>query len=122
VRKLRYVIIIKSEQIVLLLKALRTTIGRKLLIIWDRLQAHRCQIVREYVEGEYGATALEYWPSYAPDLKLVECICRHLKSHAMPNFRARDLEHLCRHDSSRLHSMQRRATLVTTFWKQAELF
>lgn len=32
------------------LKALLTTIGRTLLIVWDRLQAYRFRIVREYVE------------------------------------------------------------------------
>jgi len=40
----------------------------------------------------------------------------------MPNFCAKDLTHLKQHASSRLRSMQRRCTLVTAFWKQAELF
>jgi hypothetical protein len=40
----------------------------------------------------------------------------------MPNFCARDLAHLGRHASSRLRSLQRRATIVTAFWKQVELF
>jgi len=112
---------IKSAQIVEFLKALRTTIGRRLLIVWDRLQAHRSRIVREYVERD-GGIALEYLPPYAPDLNPVECIWGYLKSHAMPNFCARDLQHLGRHASSRLRSMQRRNTLVAAFWKQAELF
>ena len=113
---------IKSAQIVQFLKALRATIGRRLLIIWDRLQAHRSRLVRAYVEEQRGAIALEYLPPYAPELNPVECIWGYLKSHAMPNFCARDLAHLGRHASARLRSMQRRATLVTAFWKQAELF
>jgi len=113
---------IKSPQIVQFLKALQATIGRKLLIIWDRLQAHRSRIVREHVEQQRGKIALEYLPPYAPDLNPVECIWGYLKSHAMPNFCARDLAHLGRQASSRLRSMQRRVTLVTAFWKQVELF
>jgi len=34
---------IKSPQIVEFLKALQATIGKKLLIIWDGLRAHRSQ-------------------------------------------------------------------------------
>jgi transposase len=113
---------IKSPQIVEFLKALLATIGQKVLIIWDRLQAHRSILVREYVEQQRGKIALEYLPAYAPELNPVECIWGYLKSHAMPNFCARDLTHLKRHASSHLRSMQRRSTLVSAFWKQAELF
>jgi len=64
---------IKSAQIVQFLKALSATIGRRLLIVWDRLQAHRSRLVRDYVEQQRGAIALEYLPPYAPDLNPVEC-------------------------------------------------
>jgi hypothetical protein len=40
----------------------------------------------------------------------------------MPNFCARDLADLKHRASHSLRSMQRRATLVTAFWQQAELF
>jgi transposase len=113
---------IKSPQIVEFLKVLQKTIGRKLLIIGERLQAHRSRIVHQHVEQQRGKIALEYLPPYAPDSNPVECIWGYLKSHAMPNFCARDLTHLGRHASSHLRSMQRRATLVTAYWKQAELF
>ena len=48
--------------------ALLATIGRKVLIIWDRLQAHRSILVREYVEQQRGKIALEYLPAHAPEL------------------------------------------------------
>ena len=65
---------IKSPQIVQFLKALQATIGRKLLIIWDRFQAHRSRLVREHVGQQRGKLVLEYLPPYAPDLNPVECI------------------------------------------------
>ena len=113
---------IKSPQIVEFLKALSVTIGKKMLLIWDRLQAHRSILVREYIDAQRGAIALEFLPAYAPELNPVECIRGYLKSQAMPNFCARDLAHLKQLASSRLRSMQRRSNLITAFWKQAELF
>jgi transposase len=77
---------IKSPQIVQFLKALQATIGKKLLIVWDRLQAHRSRLVKEYVEGLNGRIALEHLPAYAPELNPVEYIWGYLKHHAMPNY------------------------------------
>jgi transposase len=113
---------IKSPQVVEFLKALQRTIGKKLLIVWDRLQAHRSRLVKEYLDTLNGRIALEYLPAYAPELNPVEYIWGYLKHHAMPNFCARDLGHLQHRASRHLRSMQRRATLVTAFWQQAELF
>ncbi|HWG71648.1 MAG TPA: IS630 family transposase [Steroidobacteraceae bacterium] len=113
---------IKSPQIVQFLKALQATIGKKLLIVWDRLQAHRSRLVKEYLEGLDGRIALEHLPAYAPELNPVEYIWGYLKHHAMPNYCARDLTDLRQRASRNLRSMQRRGTLVTAFWKQAELF
>jgi hypothetical protein len=42
---------IKSPQIVEFLKALQATIGKKLLIIWDRLQAHRSLVTFPRLAG-----------------------------------------------------------------------
>ena len=40
---------IEAGQIVVFLRALSATIGRKLLIIWNRLQAHRSKLVKKFV-------------------------------------------------------------------------
>jgi len=74
---------IRTPQVLEFLKALQATIDRKLLIIWDRLQAHRSKLVRQHVEEQRGALALEYLPAYAPELNPVECIWGYLKHHAM---------------------------------------
>ena len=113
---------IKAPQIVEFLRALKVSIGRKLLIVWDGLRAHRSRLVHQYVASQRGAIALEFLPPYAPELNPVEHIWGYLKTHAMPNFCAKDLAHLKRQAGSRLRSMQRRPTLVGAFWRQAELF
>lgn len=113
---------IKSEQIVEFLDALRRQIGRRLLIVWDGLAAHRSRRVRDHVDGLNGAIQLERLPAYAPELNPVECIWGYLKNHALPNFCARDFGHLTVTARRRLASMQRRPSLIAAFWKQAELF
>lgn len=112
---------IKSPQIVEFLKALHKQIGRKMLVIRDGLAAHRSRMVREYVEGLDGAIQLERLPAYAPELNPVEYIWAHLKQHEIGNLCATHLSQVSAFARRRLKSMQRRPTLVTAFWHQAEL-
>ena len=112
---------IKGQQLVEFLHALGRQIRRKVLVIWDGLPAHRSQFVRDYVESLKGAIQLEYLPAYAPELNPTEYIWGHLKHHELANYCARSFSDLSERTRSRLRSMQRRATLVTAFWKQAEL-
>ena len=52
---------VRAPEIVAFLKNLKRHLaGRKLLIIWDRLQAHRSRLVRDYVETEGGDIKLEF--------------------------------------------------------------
>lgn len=111
---------IKSPQIVEFLKALQAMIGKKLLIIRDRLQAHRSKLVRAHVEAQHGQIMIDYLPAYAPDMNPVECIWGYLKHHAMPNCYASDLGDVAHRARSNLRLMQRRTTLVQAFWKQVD--
>lgn len=113
---------IRTPQVLEFLKALQATIGRRLLIVWDRLQAHRFKLVRQHVEEQRGAIAMEYLPAYASELNPVECIWGQLKRHAMANYCAADLGALKHRVRRNLRSMQRRSKLVQAFWQQAELF
>ena len=63
-----------SPLIVQFLMALQTTIGKKLLIVWERLKAHCSRLVKHYGEGQSGRIALEHLPVYVPELNPVECI------------------------------------------------
>lgn len=112
---------IKGLQLSEFLAALHKTIGRRLLVIGDGLAAHRSRSVRAYVESRRGAIQLERLPAYAPELNPVEYIWGYLKQHALANFCAHDLAQLSDVARQKLRSLQRRATLVTAFWKQAEL-
>ena len=103
------------------LKALKRQIGRKLLIIWNGLQVHKSRLVRQYVEVCNGEIQPEFLPAYAPELNPVEYLFGHLKPHELGNFCPRNIGELSDYARRRLRSMQCRPTLVTAFWKQAEL-
>ena len=131
---------VRAPEIVAFLKNLRRHLApRKLLIIWDRLQAHRSRLVRDYVESEGGGIKLEFLPPYAPELNPplatplsfaqrslwlappVEYLWAHWKQHEMPNFCPKDFAELRAFARAKLKRTQRRKTLVAAFWKQAEL-
>lgn len=112
---------IKSPQIVEFLKALHQQIQRKLLVIWDGLAAHKSRLVRDFVDSLDGAIQLERLPAYAPELNPVEYIWAHLKQHEVGNFCATQIAQVSDFARRRLKSMQRRSTLVSAFWQQAEL-
>ncbi len=50
------------------LKALVRHIDSPLLIVWDRLPAHRSRMVQEFIELSEGHIVTEYLPAYAPYL------------------------------------------------------
>lgn len=112
---------IKSEQVIEFLHALGQHIGQPVLIIWDGAPIHRSGIVREYLESLNGAIQIERLPAYAPELNPTEYIWGHLKHHEMANICPKDFGELKTLARRRLCSMQRRPSLVTAFWKQAEL-
>jgi transposase len=112
---------IKGPQVIEFLHALGRQIRQKVLVIWDGLPAHRSKLVRDYVDSLKGAIQLEYLPAYAPELNPTEYIWGHLKQHELGNFCPRTVGDLTSQTRNRLRSMQRRPTLVSAFWQQAEL-
>jgi len=113
---------IKSPQIVEFLKALVKQVGRKMLIVWDGLKAHRSRLVRDYVDSLKGKIELAFLPPYAPDLNPVEYLWAWLKRHALANYCPNSIADLAHTARGRLKSAQRRTTLIAAFWKQADLF
>jgi transposase len=59
---------IHGEQVIVALRSFRQRIGRPLVVIWDRLNAHRATTVQEFVAAHPADYQLEWLPSYAPEL------------------------------------------------------
>jgi len=113
---------IKSPQVIQFLEHLQRHISGPLTVIWDGLPAHRSRLVREFVAQQGGAIQLESLPAYAPELNPVEYIWGYCKQHELPNLCPKDFAQLSWAARKALGRMRRRATLVESFWRQAELF
>jgi transposase len=113
---------VKSAQVVDFLQALLRHIPGRLLIIWDRLSAHRSKVTRDFIAEQGERLWVEYLPGYAPELNPVEYIWAYWKQHALPNVCPRDYWSLDETARRTLKRMRRRPRLITAFWQQAELF
>jgi transposase len=113
---------VRSAQVVDFLAALVRHIGRPLMLVWDRLPAHRSAIVRDYIGSLKGRIHVEYVPPYAPELNPVEYIWAYWKQHALPNVCPKDYWQLSEAARRTLRRMRRRPRLITAFWKQASLW
>jgi len=109
---------IKGEQVVDFLSHLMRHLPGKLLIVWDGLSGR----VEEFLGRQKGRVWLERLPAYAPELNPVEYIWGYWKKHELPNFCPKNYAELSTQARRALGRMRKRKTLVTAFWKQAELF
>jgi len=83
---------IKQPQIIAYLRALKRHVrGRKVILMWDRLPAHRGENVQSYIAGQATWLTAEYLPPYAPELNPVEYFWSHLARTDMAQFVGEDL-------------------------------
>ena len=113
---------VRSPQVVLFLRHLLRHIRGRLLVIWDGLRQHRSRLVKDLLKQRRGRLAIEFLPAYAPELNPVEYLWGYWKHHELPNFCPATFWELSQHARHALRRMRTRTTLVTAFWKQANLF
>jgi len=113
---------VAKEEVVRFLAHLMQHLTSPLLIVWDRLPAHRSRLVAEFVQHMRGHIVIEYLPAYAPELNPVEYLWGHWKQHELPNVCPQDLWQLSERARRTLHRLSRRPSLIVAFWKQASLF
>jgi transposase len=113
---------IRSEHVVVFLDKLQRCVPGKLLLVWDRLSAHRSKLVRDYLGTLKGRIQVEYLPPYAPELNPVEYIWAYLKHHELPNVCAKDLWNLGEGARRSLKRMRRNKRVITAVWKQSSLW
>lgn len=113
---------VKSPQVVEFLESLVRQIHGPLLIVWDRLAAHRSRLIRDHLASLRGRIEVEYLPAYAPELNPVEYIWAYWKQNELPNVCPKDYWQLGEAARRTLRRMRRRPRLITAFWKQAPLW
>jgi transposase len=75
---------IHGEEVITALRYFRRRIGRPLVIVWDRLHAHRAKPVQAFIARHAADYQTEWLPPYAPDLNPEE-LCNGAVKRALLN-------------------------------------
>ena len=78
---------------VAVLQQMRRHFRRPLVVVWDRLSAHRSAWVREFLRA-HPDVHVEEFPAYAPELNPVEYLWADSKTHDLAQFCPYDLDEL----------------------------
>jgi hypothetical protein len=89
-----------------------------LILIWDRLNAHRA--AKRRLDG-LRRLAVEFLPPYAPELNPVENVWSHLKMNPLANLPIHELNELRATASRHGRSLQRRQRLLRSFVQHSPL-
>ena len=123
-RKLTFEIIEKAYRLPDILRwcrrLVRVLAGKKAILIWDRLQAHRSKVVKAVLAAHGVEVVL--LPGYAPQLNPTEWLWANLKGSELANFCAEDItdaEAEARHGAKRI---RRKLSRLDGFLTGAELF
>jgi len=114
---------IKQPQVLDYLRALKRHLrGRKAILLWDRLPAHRGGKVQAYLRQQASWLTMEYLPPYAPELNPVEYFWSHLCGTDLANFVGDDLQHVRRQARRGACRVRHRPGLGRAFLKHSGLF
>ena len=93
------------------LRQLVRQVSTPIVLLWDRLQAHRGKLAQTYIRETPGLHA-EFFPPYAPELNPAEQIWNYLKNNPMANLPIQQVDDLA--DVARHHgrSLQRKQCLL----------
>ncbi len=100
---------------------LRRHLQRPLVVVWDRLAAHRAREVREALDRS-GRVHLAFLPPYAPELNPVEMLWGYLKTNPLANHPATDAYRLADRARHHFQDIRRRHSLLRSFLRATPLF
>lgn len=95
--------------------------GTRLILIWDRLPAHRSRELAAYFARERPWVTVEWLPGYAPELNPVEYVWGNLDGQELANRCAPDLAAVGRAVRVGMARVRRQPHLLFAFLKHAGL-
>jgi transposase len=93
---------------------LKQNIQGPIIVIWDRLQAHRSKKVMTWLANQT-RIEIEHFPPYAPELNPVEYLWAYLKTSPLANYVPEDLDQLYLETKSALCGARKRKDLLLSF-------
>lgn len=112
---------INADSVISFLRQLLRQVDGPIILIWDRLMAHRAVKVRRFIDRRAELQSF-FLPPYAPELNPVENVWGYLKMNPLANYAASDFESLAWRTRSHACSVQRKQQLLLAFVKHSPLF
>jgi transposase len=76
-----------AESLIAFLKDLKRFVkGDKVILVWDRLPAHRSKVMKQFLSQQQHWIQIEWLPAYAPDLNPTEGVWNNIKGRELANF------------------------------------
>jgi putative transposase len=113
---------INADKIIRFFKELRQHVKGKIILVWDRLPAHRAKKVQAFLDTQTHWLTVEWLPGYAPELNPVEYLWSAAKAKDWANLYVDsigDVDVNIRKGARRFH---RNPNLMTSFLKASTLF
>ena len=111
---------IRQDEVLDFLRQLLRHLRGSVVLVWDRLNAHRAHRVGAYAKKRRRLD-LEYLPPYAPELNPNEYGWAHLKGNALANDCPNDLAELTRHVRRGARRARARPDLLRSFVRATKL-
>lgn len=111
---------ISTERLLATLPYFRRRVGRPLLLVWDRLNAHVAGRTQRWLAVRAADYANAFLPGYAPDLNPEEQCNRHAK-YALLNALPADVDELRAHARREFRRLSHRSDLLASFFAHAGL-
>lgn len=110
---------VDSDRVMLALRYFQRRLGRRLLVVWDRLNAHRSRATRRFLERHVDI-AVAYLPAYAPERNPEEQ-CNAWVKGRMANALPGSVDELAALARRGFRCLQRDPATITSFFHHAGL-
>jgi transposase len=110
---------VRATDIIEALRYLRRAINRPIIIVWDRLGAHRAGSLKEYL-STHPEIAVELLPAYAPELNPEE-YCHGYVKQRMRNVVVETDQQMREHVDRELRRLPKRPNIIQGFFRRAGL-
>ena len=111
---------IHGEQVIVALQYFRRRIGRPLVVVWDRLHAHRAKRVQAFLAAHPEEYQIEWLPTYAPELNPEE-LCNGSVKQELLNANPGSVEELRRQARRSFRRLGRRPAVLRGFFDHVGL-
>ena len=110
----------QTDEVIQFLRQLHRQRRKKVIVVWDRLNAHRSAAA--WFEAQHPDWfTFEWLPTYAPELNPIETCWSHAKCHKMANSSPQDVDELETQVHMCLESTRQRESLLRSFFANARL-